>query len=475
MEAKRGLVLGLGASGCAAAEYLVSRGWSVLALDTRPEPPLLGKLKEFPGARFSCGMDPGALEGAGIVVISPGLSPEHSAAAPVVSEARRRGIEGVGEIELCARELARLEAERGYSPKAIGVTGTNGKTTTTSLTTRMLNSGGLSAVAAGNIGPNAIRELMRHEAEGTLPDVWVLELSSFQLETTESLCCDAATITNVTEDHIDWHGSFERYLAAKRRILKPGTVAILNREDPLSLGSALPGERVETFGPDKPGKPGEWGLEESDGVSWLAASGAEGNPDRLLMPAAALRIRGIHNAMNALTSLALAGAVGAPEGKSLEALASYEGEPHRTQFVMKVRGVDFIDDSKGTDVGATEAGLKGLGSAGQKLVVILGGDGKGQNFAPLAPAIKAYAKGAVLFGRDGGLIGRAISGTGITIEHASTLEEATRKAFAMAKEGDAVLLSPACASWDMFPNYVKRAEAFRAEAAKIAAEAGSPC
>ena len=332
-------------------------------------------------------------------------------------------------------------------------------------------------MAAGNIGPNAVTELTEHDKAGTLPDAWVLELSSFQLQTTESLFCDAAAITNVTEDHIDWHGNFDAYLNAKRRILKPETLAVLNREDPLSAGSALPGEKTETFGSDAPKAPGEWGIAERDGVKWLATAEAADDGVRLqyLMPAGALKIRGVHNAMNALTSLALARAAGAAEGKALQVLAHYEGEPHRTQFVLTASGVDFIDDSKGTDVGATAAGLKGLGEAGQKIVVLLGGDGKGQDFGPLEPAIRTYARGAVTYGRDGGKIADAIRSSGVPLESAATVEEATRKAFAMAKPGDAVMLSPACASWDMFPNYAVRAEVFRSEAAKIAEEAASKC
>ena len=314
MESKKALVLGLGTSGYASALYLAERGWSVRVMDTRREPSLLARLKEHPEISFTGGtLDPAAVEGTSLVVISPGLSPEFSDAAPVVSEAKKLGIEVVGEIELFARELARLREEKGYHPKVIGITGTNGKTTTTSLTAKMLNAGGVSAVAAGNIGPNAVTELTEHDKAGTLPDAWVLELSSFQLQTTESLFCDAAAITNVTEDHIDWHGNFDAYLNAKRRILKPETLAVLNREDPLSAGSALPGEKTETFGSDAPKAPGEWGIAERDGVKWLAAAEASDDGVRLqyLMPAGALKIRGVHNAMNALTSLALARAAGA--------------------------------------------------------------------------------------------------------------------------------------------------------------------
>ncbi len=471
MNSQKALVLGLGASGFAAAQYLVSRGWSVTAADTREAPPLLEKLKnELPGTDFAGGVPrTELLEDCSLVVISPGLSPEYSEAAAVVREAKIRGIEVIGEIELFARELARLKEKEGYSPKVIGITGTNGKTTTTSLTTRMLNEGGVKAVAAGNIGPNAIAELTRHHDDGSLPDVWVLELSSFQLETTESLFCDAAAITNVTEDHTDWHGSFDAYLSAKRRIMKTGTQSVLNRDDPLSLESALAGEKAETFGVSGPAAAGEWGIAEKDGAEWLAAH--DGKKLRFLLPVASLQIRGRHNAMNALTALALVHAVNGDEKAALQTLQQYQGEPHRTQYVLSCRGIDFIDDSKGTDVGATAAGLEGLAAAGKgKCAVILGGDGKGQNFEPLRDPVSRFARGAVTFGRDGDRIRSALEGTGVPLEKAATLEEAVRKAFAMAREGDSVLLSPACASWDMFPNYAVRAEKFRAEAAKIASE-----
>ena len=358
MASGKALVLGLGSSGFSSAAYLCGRGREVLVLDTRESPSLLQKLRaEVPGAQFlGGGMPVSALDGCDLVVISPGLSPEFSEAAPIVREAQRQGIEVIGEIELFARELARLKQEKGYAPRVIGVTGTNGKTTTTSLTARMLNAAGLSAVAAGNIGPNALTELVEHDRQGRLPQVWVLELSSFQLQTTVSLRCDAAVVTNITQDHLDWHGGFDPYVRAKRRIFRPGTVQVLNRDDALSLGSALKGEKVETFGSSSPSEPGQWGITESEGVKWLSVFGPREAPE-LLMPLRALKIRGTHNAMNALTSLALARCAGADLGPCLRELRDYQGEPHRTQWVLCAAGVDFIDDSKGTDVGATAAAV----------------------------------------------------------------------------------------------------------------------
>ena len=471
MGLAKALVLGLGSSGFSSASYLCGAGWEVLVLDTRESPGLLPRLlKEVPGARFQGGSMPvSAIEGCSLVVISPGLSPEFSEAAPIVREAGRRGIEVVGEIELFARELARLKQEKGYAPRIVGITGTNGKTTTTALTARMLNAAGLSAVAAGNIGPNALAELVRHDREGTLPRVWVLELSSFQLQTTSSLRCDAAVITNVTQDHLDWHGGFDPYVQAKRRIFRPGTVQVLNRDDPLSLGSALKGETVRTFGGSSPAREGEWGITESEGLKWLSVFGQRQAPE-LLMPMRALKIRGTHNAMNALTSLALAESAGAELAPCLAALRDYAGEPHRTQWVLSVSGIDFIDDSKGTDVGATAAGLQGFGESGQKSVVILGGDGKGQDFSPLEPYVRKWARAVVTFGRDGDKIACAVREAGVPMAKAGDLPEATRTAFSMARAGDAVLLSPACASWDMFPNYGVRAQVFRDAAKEISEE-----
>ncbi len=287
------LVLGLGASGRTAARFYASRGFEVLAADTRPQPPRLDELqKEIPNLKFLGGaVSPVIVAEVSEVMISPGLSPEYSVFAPAVKEAKHRGIAVVGEIELFARELKKLKAETGYAPKIIGITGTNGKTTTTMLSTAIIAEAGKSVVAAGNVGPNALGELEKHRQVGTLPDFWVLELSSFQLETTESLHCDSAALLNITEDHIDWHGSMEKYAAAKRKIFSADTVRVLNREDPGSMLSAegVPSDLVHTFGSDAPKKIGDFGISDVGALVWLSGCIASASPE-LLIPSHGLRI-----------------------------------------------------------------------------------------------------------------------------------------------------------------------------------------
>ena len=382
------LVLGLGASGRTAARFYASRGFEVLAADTRPQPPKLEELQqEIANLRFlGAQVTPETAAEVSEVMISPGLSPEYSVFAPVVTEARQHGIPVVGEIELFARELKKLKAESGYAPKIIGITGTNGKTTTTMLSTAIIAEAGRSVVAAGNVGPNALGELEKHRLAGTLPDFWVLELSSFQLETTESLHCDSAALLNITEDHIDWHGSMEKYAAAKRKIFSADTVRVLNREDPGSMLSAegVPSDLVHTFGSDAPKKIGDFGISDVGALVWLSGCIASASPE-LLIPMNALRIRGLHNAMNALAATALTLAVGIPLDSILRTLREYKGEPHRVQLSLRASDIDYVDDSKGTNVGAVAAALAGFGP--KKVVLILGGDGKGQDFAPLKAPI----------------------------------------------------------------------------------------
>lgn len=482
------LVVGLGASGLAAIEYLVRRGWSVRAADTREAPAGAKTAAErFPGVDVRTGGLPESLlDGAELVVMSPGLSPDFGAAAPLVARARACGIEVIGEIECFARELARLKAETGYAPKVVGITGTNGKTTTTVLTTKMLEAAGLSAKAAGNIGPNAVLELLKAEDAGTLPDAWVLELSSFQLATTSSLRCDAAALLNVTEDHLDWHGSMAAYAEAKRRIFSEDTVRVLNRDDKLSAASAdgVDPKRVRTFGQGVPNRPGESGLMRVDGLVWLAyvpslpatapasaaarrLAGEETPAVEALLPEGALKIQGRHNAMNALAALALAEAVGASLAGPLRVLETYSGEPHRVEHVMTVDGVDFIDDSKGTNVGAVIAAVSGFAAQGRRVLIVLGGDGKGQDFAPLGKALSGAAAYAALIGRDAEAIGRVL--VDVPHERCATLEDAVEVLWARRRPGDVLLLSPACASWDMFRDYAERSRRFIEAAERIRA------
>ena len=340
----------------------------------------------------------------------------------------------------------------------------------------------MKAVAAGNIGPNAVTELDRYLESGELPDVWVLELSSFQLETTSSLAPDAAALLNITQDHLDWHGGMNEYVAAKGKIFAhEKTARILNRDDSTVMNFAAQDRRVFTFGATEPQHPNEWGLVKEDGIVWLAFNEddsvqltkrkvLEGHVLQRLMPEDALHIRGRHNSMNALAALALIYAAGLPISDALRALAQYRGEPHRVEYVMTVNGVDYIDDSKGTNVGATVAALEGLGANGTKLVVILGGDGKGQDFSPIADSMGKHARAAVLIGRDAPLIEKALQGAEYPIIHAKDMPQAVQKASELAQPHDCVLLSPACASWDMFKDYAQRSAIFIASAKALAGD-----
>ncbi len=405
-----------------------------------------------------------------------------------------------------------MQLERDYAPKLIAITGTNGKTTTTALTALLVERCGKRVALAGNIGPTmldtlaaALDAVTDDDTPEPLPEVWVLELSSFQLDGVHGFEPHAATVLNVTQDHLDWHGSMQAYAAAKARVFGERAVLVVNRDDalveamvpaPVTLKNAR-GRAVQAaprtvvrFGLDAPRAPGDFGLIVDNGMAWLVralvdddaglprkragASPAEALHLQRLMPADALRIRGRHNAANALAALALATAVGCPLGPMLHGLREYHGEPHRVAFVASIDGVEAFDDSKGTNVGASVAALQGLGAdkAPAKLLVILGGDGKGQDFSPLAAPVAQHARAVALIGRDAAAIETALASTGVTMQRHDTLEAATAWCYAQAREGDAVLLSPACASLDMFRNYGHRAEVFVAAVQAHAAAQG---
>jgi UDP-N-acetylmuramoylalanine--D-glutamate ligase len=337
-----------------------------------------------------------------------------------------------------------------------------------------------------------------------LPDIWVLELSSFQLQTTFTLEADAATVLNVTQDHLDWHGDMPSYAAAKHRIFAANTVRVLNRDDATTMRMASPNGHNVSFGTDAPTLRDDLGLNNERGVLWLATAipaEEEGEPKKRkkndpppppvecivknLMPADALQIRGVHNAANALAALALCRAIDLPLAPLLHGLREYRGQPHRVELVSAINDVEYYDDSKGTNVGATVAALNGLGKAfagdNQRLLVILGGDGKGQDFAPLAEPMSRYARAALLIGRDAAQIRAALEqaareqGAALpyTLEDCGTdLPQAVKRASELAQAGDAVLLSPACASMDMFKNYAHRAQVFIDTVRDIALDAG---
>jgi UDP-N-acetylmuramoylalanine--D-glutamate ligase len=477
------LVLGLGASGLAMVRWCVRQGARVTVADTRAAPPQLAQLQaELPQVVFRAGpFEAGLVEGQDIRAVfkSPGLSP--AMVAPVWQAAQAMGLWVGGELDLFARGLRDLQTERAYAPKVLAITGTNGKTTTTALTGQLVAHADKTVAVAGNIGPSLLDTLALHIDAGTLPEVWVLELSSFQLDGVQGFEPTAAAVLNLTQDHLDWHGSMEAYGAAKARIFGERALLVLNRDDAAVM--ALLPEPVRAklqkpqwreylcFGADMPQRPGDYGIELVNGMAWLVrAVEADETQKRKrgeevelfiqrLMPADALRIRGRHNATNALAALALAQAAGCALGPMLYGLREYRGEPHRVEPVAIVHEVEYFDDSKGTNVGATVAALTGLG-AERRIVVILGGDGKGQDFAPLFGPVQRYARAVVLIGRDAPAIRTAVQGTGVPLLDAGTLPEAVALARAQAQAGDAVLLSPACASFDMFKDYEHRARVF---------------
>ncbi len=503
------LVLGLGDSGLAMARWCARHGATVRVWDSREQPPQREALAlAVPTATLAAGALPvQALDGVQLVLKSPGLSPRDERIAPLLDAARRQGVAIQGELDLFARALADLQAERGYAPQVVAVTGTNGKTTTTALTALLIGRCGRRVAAAGNIGPSMLDTLAAaldarddDGAPAALPEAWVLELSSFQLDGVRDFEPDAATVLNVTQDHLDWHGTMDAYAGAKARVFGSRGVVVLNRDDPTVMamqpapaavrGRTRPLHRdVITFGLDAPQRAGDFGLVVEQGMAWLVRAVADEEPgarrrgtpplaDELhlqrLMPADALRIRGRHNAANALAALALATAIGCPLAPMLHGLREYRGEPHRLSFVAEIGGVEAFDDSKGTNVGATVAALQGLGAdkAPGKLIVILGGDGKGQDFAPLAAPAAQHARAVALIGKDAGAIEAALAPTGLALQRHATLEAAVAWCFDVARAGDAVLLSPACASLDMFRNYAHRAEVFVAAVRERAAARG---
>ena len=417
LRGKKVLVLGLGDTGMSVSRWVESEGGTVRGADTRRTGPF----------------QPSLLDGADLVAISPGLS----LAEPVIAEARTRGIPVVGDIELFAWHV-----RAKTKSSVVAITGTNGKTTVTSLAGHLLRTAGVDVEVAGNIAPPVLSVLEKRKSNP--PSVWVLELSSYQLETTWSLAPDAAAMLNLTEDHLDRYASLADYGAAKARIFAGAGVQVLNRDDPFSMSLAREGARM-TFGLDAPQPAWDFGV--ADGVLLQGRQPIAGVKD--------LQIHGAHNVANALAACAIAVAMGVPLARLGEGLKSYRGLPHRLERVRSRGGVDWYDDSKGTNVGATVAALKGLG---RHTVLILGGEGKGQDFAPLRPVVQQFARQVLLIGRDAPLIEQALAG--LPAQRLPSLEEAVRRAAELAEPGDAVLLSPACASFDMFRDYKHRGEVF---------------
>ena len=444
---RKALVLGLGDTGLSMAAWLVRSGASVRVADTRDSPPQLAALlRSLPGVSAACGpFREESFIGVDLIAISPGVP----LAEPQVQRALAAGTRVLGDVELFAQALI------GRDARVIAVTGTNGKTTVTSLAGSMARAAGSDCEVAGNIGPAVLDALMRRENSGKTPELWVLEVSSFQLETTASLAADAATVLNISEDHLDRYRGLDEYAAAKARIFAGGGVQVLNRGDARSLAMALPGRRTITFGLDAPRRDDDWGLLERGGEPWLAKGRTA------LLAVREMRLAGLHNAANALAALALCRALSLPLEPLLGALREFKGLPHRVEPIGEAQGVRWYDDSKGTNVGSTVAALAGLAQGAAKVVLIAGGEGKGQDFSPLRGALARAARALILIGRDAPLIESAVAGADVPVLRAESMDRAVALAGDAARPGDAVLLSPACASFDMFRNYRHRGEVFR--------------
>jgi len=489
---KKALVLGLGESGLAMARWLACCGAFVRVADTRENPDRLAILKqEVPQAEFKGGAFAESLiDGMDIIAVSPGLRPNQDL-AEIRWAAQKAGILLWSEIELFAQALTFLKQNHGYAPNIIAITGTNGKTTVTSLTGKMCANAGKTVKVAGNISPAVLDVLREALKANALPEVWVLELSSFQLWSTYSLNADVATVLNVTQDHLDWHDGMDDYAQAKQRIFGPSTIQLLNRNDDLVMKMGLPDHQVVTFGLDKPVREKDLGIHSHRGMDWLSfirpqenhglgnKKGEVSEEERIiqdLMPAKALRIQGRHNASNALAALGLCQAIKLPLAMLLHALKDYRGEPHRVEPVMSVSGVSYVDDSKGTNVGATVAAIEGLGfdkeNGKKSLLLIAGGDGKDQDFSPLVAPVSKYVHTVLLIGKDAKIIEKALAGSDVNLVLCHSLEDAVNRAADRAKEGDIVLLSPACASMDMFKNYAHRAEVFISSVKEMALSRG---
>jgi UDP-N-acetylmuramoylalanine--D-glutamate ligase len=474
------------------ARWLDAAGWQVRVADTRSAPPQLMQLQaELPDAGFIGGAwAPDLLDGVALVASSPGISPHAKMlgnAAALRAAAAERGIPVVGELELFARGLRELDVLYAYRPRVLAITGTNGKTTVTSLTGKLVEAAGMRVEVAGNIGPCLLDRLRACERGHCLPDAWVLELSSFQLHDAHSFNPHAAVVLNITQDHLDWHADMAEYVADKLKIFGPTTTVVRNRDEgDFPLAMQIHSKRQITFGLDEPKRHLDFGLQAAVEMPWLvqclSALGdlpVKKNQDpelslHRLMPVESLHIRGRHNVSNALAALALSVAVDLPLGASLRALAAYRGEPHRVQPIAENAGVQYIDDSKGTNVGATVAAINSLGAdlaVGGQLVLILGGDGKGQDFAPLTAPLASYARAVALIGKDAAAID-AILPPQILVQRCATMAEAVIWSAAQAQTRDLVVLSPACASLDMYRDYAHRAADF-AQAVRALPQGGA--
>ncbi|NBW01031.1 MAG: UDP-N-acetylmuramoyl-L-alanine--D-glutamate ligase [Betaproteobacteria bacterium] len=499
------LVLGCGESGLASIRWLLRQNARISVLDTRASPPGLERLQALDGQRqlslhlgVASPFDPSWCEGIDLVIPSPGLSPHPEHASPayaLLSAAKAQGIKVVGELDLfqwAIHHATHASSQRDAAPdlalplehpKILAITGTNGKTTTTQMTVALLRRAGFDAQEAGNISPSLLDAVMAREDESRFPEVWVLELSSFQLAYAQHFHPTAAVCLNISEDHLDWHRDFEDYIAAKGRIYGIGidpaqsdVQCIGYRQDARVMSLMKSQRHVCTFGTEPPSRPGDFGLQE-EGISWMVLGDAHDQTQlHRLMPADALRVRGRHNAMNALAALALCRAVTPALAPLLHGLREFRGSAHRMQWIAHLQGLEFIDDSKGTNVGATAAALSGLTLP---VILIAGGDGKGQDFSPLLAAMRGSTKAVVTIGRDGPAIAQIAQQAGLPTMAAQDMGQAVNQAVAFARQlglgHAAVLLSPACASFDMYANYLERAKHFCEAVQEMAAAQGVSC
>ena len=432
MKQQLQVVVGLGKTGLSLVRHLARQGVPVAAVDSREQPPELAVIRQqWPKVELHCGsLDTPLLQQAEVLYVSPGLA----LSTPQIQREIDRGVRISGDVDLFL-QLA--------GAPVIAITGSNAKSTVTTLLGLMAEHAGMRVAVGGNIGTPVLDLL------DDLVELYVLELSSFQLETTSHLQPLAATCLNISADHLDRYRDLQHYTEVKLQVYEHARWAVINRDDPAATPAAVTG-RALSFGLDEPVNSSEFGLRDG----WLARG------EEQLFEASRLKIRGAHNQANALAALALGTAAGLPMAAMLEALETFPGLPHRCQWLRKLNGVDWYNDSKATNIGATLAAIEGLAAADGKLVLLAGGDGKGADFSELAGAVGQHCRAVVLLGRDAEKIRQALEPAGVELVRVQTLEQAVQQAAALAQPGDAVLLAPACASLDMFSNFEERGELF---------------
>lgn len=450
LHGKTVLVLGMGNTGLSMIKWLSRLGANVRAADTRDNPPNMDFIAEhYP--EVTCHTGPFAekiFSDIAMIAISPGVP----MAEPFVQRAQKRGVPVVGDVELFAHALANSDLPQ---QQILAITGSNGKTTVTAMVGEMMKHSGLDVVVAGNIGPAVLDVFMDRLDAGRMPQSWVLELSSFQLETTRSLNADVATVLNISEDHLDRYQDIDDYAAAKARIFinsQPDAgIQVLNQEDPRVSAMTLPDRQHILFGLSTSANANSFGMLEDGEDIWLM------HGEEQLLKVSELTVSGLHNALNALAALAMCHAVNLSLTSVLPALRQFKGLPHRMEKVARINGVTFYNDSKSTNVGATVAALSGLPEG---VILIAGGEGKNQDFSPLNWAVTNSACAVILLGRDADDIAAVIKDSDVPLYFVESLEEAVQKSILLAQEDEIVLLSPACASFDMFDNYIHRGEVF---------------